>query len=163
MAEAVYDDRAVATNDLTAIAAVRKRPGMYVASHRASLDTASGPIDVEVALAWRSMRWHPNSDPRIDSFVNLERSRGDGTHVDGLIDGVAAFFGRGRRARHTAGMVAAVAVILADVKWGNPRRDRLDSPEARVPVAEATQLALVRWAEAHPDAAAALRDHKRRR
>jgi DNA gyrase/topoisomerase IV subunit B len=134
-----------------------------VASHRASLDTGSGPIDVEVALAWRSMRWHANDQPVIDSFVNLERSRCDGTHVDGLVDGVAAFFGRGRRARHTAGMVAAVAVVLADVKWGNPTRNRLDSPEARAPVAEVTELALARWAEAHPDAAADLRDHKRQR
>jgi len=134
-----------------------------VASHRASLDTASGPIDVEVALAWRSMRWHANDEPVIDSFVNLERSRRNGTHVDGLIDGVAAFLGRGDRARQTSGMAAAVAVVLADVKWGNPKRDRLDSPEARVPVAEATQLALARWAEAHPDAAAELRDHKRQR
>jgi hypothetical protein len=58
-------------------------------------------------------------------------------------------------------MVAAVAVVMADVKWGTPRRDRLASPEARAPVAEATQLALARWAEVHPAAAAALRDHKR--
>ena len=63
--------------------------------------------------------------------------------------------------RHTAGMVAAVAVMLADVTWGNPTRDRLDSPEARAPVADATQRALTRWAEVHPEAAAALRDHKR--
>lgn len=134
-----------------------------MASHRASFDTASGPIDVEVALAWRDMRWHANEDAIIDSFVNLERSSCNGTHVDGLIDGVAAFLGRGRRARHTAGMVAAVAVILSDVKWGNPTHDRLDSPEARAPVGEATQVALARWAAAHPEAAAALRDHKRRR
>lgn len=132
-----------------------------VASHRASFETASGPIDVEVALAWRSMRWHANAPPVIDSFVNLERSSDHGTHVEGLLDGVTAFLGRGRRRRHIAGMVAAVTVVLADVKWGTPKRDRLASPEARAPVAEATQLALVRWAEAHPAAAAALRDHKR--
>jgi DNA gyrase/topoisomerase IV subunit B len=132
-----------------------------VASHRASFDTTSGPIDVEVALAWRSRQWHANDEARIDSFVNLERSRSHGMHVDGLIDGVVAFLGRGRRVRHTAGMVAAVAVILADLTWGNPMRDRLDSPEARAPVADATQRALARWAEVHPDAAAALRDRKR--
>jgi DNA gyrase subunit B len=134
-----------------------------VAHHRGSFDTASGPIDVEVALAWRSMKWDANSAPVFGSFVNLERTRSNGTHVDGLVDGVAAFLGRGGRSRHAAGMVAAVAVILADVKWGNPTKDRLDSPEARAPVAEATRLALARWAEAHPEAAAALRDHKRRR
>lgn len=154
----------VAAGGLAARVAVNVPCALFdVASHRASLDTGSGPIDVEVALAWRSMQWHAKDDPVIDSFVNLERSRSNGTHVDGLIDGVAAFLGRGRRARHAAGMVAAVAVVLADVKWGNPTRDRLDSPEARAPVAEATQLALARWAEAHPTAAAALRAHKSQR
>jgi len=126
-----------------------------VARHRGSFDLPGGPIDVEVALAWRPMQWHANDEPRIHSFVNLERSRDHGTHVDGLIDGIAAFFPGGRREQVVAGLVAAVAVVLADVKWGNPTRDRLVSPEARAPVAEATRLALASWAEAHPDAAAA--------
>lgn len=132
-----------------------------VASHRATFDTASGPIDVEVALGWRALQWHATAVPAFDSFVNLERSVAHGTHVQGLIDGISTFLGPGQRRTHAAGVVAAVAVVLSDVKWGTPRRDRLDSPEARAPVAEATQRALAGWAEACPEAAAALREHKR--
>jgi DNA gyrase subunit B len=134
-----------------------------VANHRGTFDTPEGPIDVDVALAWRESRWHANATPHIDSFVNFERTRLDGSHVEGLIDGAAAFLGRGRRAPHFSGLVGAVAVVLTDVKWGSPTRDRLESPHARAPVAEATQQALARWAAAYPDAAAALREHKRRR
>jgi DNA gyrase/topoisomerase IV subunit B len=128
-----------------------------VATHRASFETPAGPIDVEVALAWLSMQWHASAAPVFHSFVNLERSASHGTHVDGLIDGITAFFGRGRRQHLVAGAVAAVAVVLSDVKWGNPRHDRLDSPEARAPVAEAVHIALTAWAAAHPAAATALR------
>jgi DNA gyrase subunit B len=134
----------------------------HVAAHRASFDTPSGPIDVEVALTWLSMQWDASSPPVFHSFVNLERSASHGTHVDGLIDGITAFFGRRRRQHLVAGVIAAVAVVLSDVKWGNPRHDRLDSPQARAPVANATRTALTAWAHAHPDAATALRDHKRR-
>lgn len=157
----------VAGDDLVAgglaarVAFHRGCPLDEVASHRGSFDTASGPIDVEVALAWHDLQWHASAQPTFDSFVNLERSVSHGTHVEGLIDGITAFLGPGRRRKHVLGVVAAVAVVLSDVKWGNPTRDRLDSPEARAPVAEATQQALSRWAEAHPGAAAALREHKR--
>ena len=70
-----------------------------------------------------------------------------------MLDGIAAFLGRGPRARHTAGLVGAVTVILVDVTFGNPTKDRLDTVEARAPVAETTREALVRWADAYPEAA----------
>ena len=134
-----------------------------VASHRGVFDTETGPIDVEVALAWLPVQWHSFAEPVIHSFVNLERSRDHGTHVAGMIDGAVAFLGGGRRAHQVRGLVAVVSVILTDVLWGNPAKSRLDSPQARAPVAEATRLALARWAEAHPAAAAALREHKQQR
>jgi DNA gyrase/topoisomerase IV subunit B len=116
---------------------------------------ASGPIDVEVALAWRLA---PDSEtPHIDSFVNLGRTCEDGRHVDGLVDGISGFFGSDRRAS-VHGLVAAVSVVLADVKYGNPTKDRLDSPEARAPVADATRKALAAWAERYPAAAAERRE-----
>jgi DNA gyrase/topoisomerase IV subunit B len=120
-----------------------------VARHRGIYATAKGPVDVEVALGWRSNR----SPALIDSYVNLGRTRDDGCHVDGLRDGVAAFLG----CVDDTGLVAAVAVILTDVILSNPARDRLDSLEARAPVFEATVTALTAWALARPEAAAAVK------
>lgn len=124
-----------------------------VAHTRESYETAKGPIEVEVALAWRTSRFHANAEPVIHSFVNLGRTRGDGMHVQGLLDGVHAFLDGGRRDANAQGLVAAVSVVLADVIYGNPTKDRLDSPGARKPVSEATQKALAAWARAHPLAA----------
>ena len=91
----------------------------------------------------------------IDSFVNLARTREHGQHVIGLRDGLRAFLPK--TTRRTDGLFAAVAVMLSDVKYGKPSRDRLDTTEARPAVAAATRIALAGWAEAWPDAAAALR------
>ncbi|MBC7977259.1 MAG: hypothetical protein H7138_19965 [Myxococcales bacterium] len=125
-----------------------------VACHRGSYDTAQGPIDVEVALAWR---FGANEPPMIDSFVNLARTRADGTHVKGLLDGVHAFLGAGRRPSNALGLVALVSVVLTDVLYGNPTKDRLDSPEARAPVREAVNTALEAWALTHAEQVDALR------
>lgn len=124
-----------------------------VARAHESYETAKGPIEVEVVLAWRTSQFRANAEPVIHSFVNLGRTRGDGSHVDGMLDGIRAFLGGGRRAANATGLVAAVSVILADVIYGSPTKDRLDTPEARKPVSEATQKALAAWALAHPLAA----------
>jgi DNA gyrase/topoisomerase IV subunit B len=108
-------------------------PVADVAKHHGTYETPNGPVDVDVALAWRG----GDAAPMIDSFVNLERIP-RGTHVSGLLDGV-------RRARGTAarrGLVAAVSVVLADVKLGEPTRERLITPEVRKCVALATVAAL---------------------
>jgi DNA gyrase/topoisomerase IV subunit B len=44
---------------------------------------------------------------------------------------------------------AAAAVILADVLFGSPTKDRLASPEVRPAVKEATLAALSEWAAAN--------------
>ena len=87
--------------------------------------------DVEVALAWH------DGPTQIDSFVSYARSREHGRHVDGVLDAV-------RAAGKETGLVAAVHVVLADVRWGNPSRDRLVSDDVRAPVADVTRLALAR-------------------
>jgi DNA gyrase/topoisomerase IV subunit B len=109
-----------------------------VAQHRGTYETPNGPVDVEVALAWRTGRWNKDADAEIDSFVNLQRSCEGGTHVDGMIDGIA----RARGRVDLRGLVAAVSVVLSDVKFGNPSRDRLVTPEVRELVAQATVAAL---------------------
>jgi len=109
-----------------------------VAHHKETYETPNGPIDVEVAVAWRTGGYAATAKPVIDSFVNFARTREHGSHVDGLV--AAVRHERGKEG--IKGMVAAVAVVLADVKYGNPSRDRLVTPEARGAVAEATRTAL---------------------
>jgi DNA gyrase/topoisomerase IV subunit B len=55
------------------------------------------------------------------------------------------------------GLVAIVSVILDDVIFGNPARDRLDTPACRPAVAAATREALAVWMDAAPDAVAEMR------
>ena len=93
--------------------------------------TAHEPIDIEVALAWH------DGPTRIDSFANFMPSREHGRHVDGLLSAV-------RAAGKEAGLVAAVHVVLEDVRWGSPTTDRLVSDEVRAPVARVTRRALAR-------------------
>ena len=127
-----------------------------VATHSGTYPTANGPIDVEVALAWRMSMSAANRDPAIESFVNLARTRSHGSHVDGLQDGIRAFLG-GRKENRMAGLVAAVSVVLSDVKYGEPDRSRLETAEAQDPVATATKSALTEWAQARPAMVAEIR------
>ncbi|MBL8625122.1 MAG: hypothetical protein JNK64_27680 [Myxococcales bacterium] len=131
---------------------VADEPADTVAAARQDVVTADGPITVDVALTWT----HPSRASVIDSYVNYQRSGHHGTHVDGLYDGIRRVFA-GKRAAHASGLVAAVAVVLADVHWGTPTRDRLLTPSVRKPVADVTVAALQAWSAAHPAAAAALR------
>lgn len=108
-----------------------------VVTTRVEHATPDGPITLEVAFAWRPGR----DEPVVDSFVNYIRSRGHGAHVDGLLDGITRVI-RGRRAEAERGLVAIVAVVLADVHFGDPTRDRLVTPAARPAVAAATAAAL---------------------
>lgn len=78
-----------------------------------------------------------NQAPSLDSFVNLARTPEHGSHADGLLDGIRSFFGATVEGR-IAGLVAAVAVVLADVHYGSPEKNRLETNEARAPVADAT-------------------------
>lgn len=123
-----------------------------IAQHRGAYTTDKGPIEVEVALAWVRPRsdLHP---PLVESFVNLRRTRDHGSHVDGLYDGVRAIMGAHRR----NGLVAIVAVVLADVVYGQPTKSQLVTPEARAPVAEATRAALTAWAARYPEVAERIR------
>jgi DNA gyrase/topoisomerase IV subunit B len=109
-----------------------------VAHHRSVYETSKGPIGVEVALGWHQPLTSNKSPSIIDSFVNLGRTRGDGCHVDGLLDGVREFLSCARTRIDKTGLVASVAVILTDVIDGNPTKDRLDSLEACAPVSQAT-------------------------
>lgn len=125
-----------------------------VAHHRDDYATLSGPIGVEVALAWRARGYR--GPPQVHSFANLLRTEA-GPHVGGLLAGARAFLPRPLHAHGLDGLVAAVSVFLADARYGSPTRDLLVNAEVRAPAKQATLAALQAWAERHPAAAAALR------
>lgn len=84
--------------------------------------------DIEIAVYLHDGHY----ERTVDSFVNYMRSPEHGTHVDGLLDGVGEAFG----------LVAAVAIVKHDVKWGTPAKHRVASPELRPLVAEVARRAL---------------------
>lgn len=132
IAYSVGIDRAAAGGLRTRVALDMNYEVAEVAYHHKTYKTSRGPVDVEVALAWQ-----PWTDWRIDSFVNLCRTV-EGSHVDGLLDAVREEYGTGAE----RGITACISIILADVTFGEPRKDRLATPEVRAPVAAATIAAL---------------------
>ena len=131
-------------------------PTSEVAHLRERHETSKGPIDVEVAVGWRTSWFDAMEPPHVHSFVNFVRTPEHGVHVDGLIDGVCEFLGTDNREECVEGVVASVAVVLADVQYGNPTTDRLVTPEVRTPVATSTRKALEAWAATHSAERAAL-------
>jgi DNA gyrase subunit B len=139
-----------------------------VATHAGHYDTRSGPLDADVALTWRTDQPKWRSDdarPSIASFVNFFRTRDHGAHVDGFEAGLRRCFPGVAKQQLELGLVAVVSVVLADVKFGTPAKDRLASEEAIEPVTDATMRALEVWFARHPDRAAEIRarrtKHKR--
>jgi len=123
-----------------------------------------GDVDVEVAFAWSGDR-HRDREPALHGFVNLGRTP-LGTHVAGLLSALRTLVPRGVSLPSAAlqrGLVAVVSVILPDVRFGNPTRDKLITPEAQRAVAEVARGALRAWATAHPDALARVLEHAQRR
>lgn len=125
-----------------------------VAHHRGQFGSDLSPVEVEVALAWSDYQ----SEPVVHSFVNLERTPGHGQHVAGLKDGLRGAFDRAPWAVVSRGLVAIVSVVLEDVIFGSPVRDRLDTPRCRPAVAAATREAIAAWATSAPKAADRMRD-----
>jgi DNA gyrase subunit B len=128
---------------------------MPVAHHRGRHRIEDAPIDVDVALTWKPLASRQSAV--VHSFVNLERTREGGQHVRGLQTGVCRWFGGASWDFVSNGLYAGVSVILPDVIFGNPTRDRLDTPRACGAVEEATIAALDAWASAYPDSAREMR------
>lgn len=95
-------------------------------------------VQVDVALRWApSTPW----DARLQSFANTEPTTGHGTHIDGLLLGIAdaAVPQWPLRKRHSArvrnviagALQAVVHVKVADPTYAGPTKDRLASPEVR--------------------------------
>ena len=122
-----------------------------VATARATLGPPAAPIDVEVAVSWHSGYMSASrgeADRRLIGFVNHRRTP-HGTHLEGLRRGIERH-GRGKPAP-AQGLVAAVAVVLADVHWGNPTLNHVVTQAVIEPVEVTTLRALEAWDAAHPD------------
>jgi DNA gyrase/topoisomerase IV subunit B len=99
----------------------------------------------------------------IASFVNLQRTRGGGTHVDGLIDGLARALESGaakisRRARRAvaAGLHAVIQVVVRDARFSGPPKDTLAEPDVAVAVAGTVVAPAAACFESRPDLRRAL-------
>jgi DNA gyrase subunit B len=122
---------------------------------RLTVNARQGTIGVETAMHWLPHPWS-----YIASYANIEPTTEGGTHVRGLLDGLAdglraAGFSatKGAKLAHLRlsvqhGLHAVVCVRLQDPTYGAPSRDRLDTPEAaqavRSTVAPAFQALLRR-------------------
>jgi DNA gyrase subunit B len=92
-------------------------------------------ILVEVAATW-----YASPGTSLASFANVMRTTDGGTHVDGLMRGLASGLRkalpevcRGRRREDieralASGLNAVVCVRLDDPEYGRPTKDRLSSP-----------------------------------
>jgi DNA gyrase subunit B len=102
-----------------------------------------GKIRVELAA-----RWTRNDGSSIESFANVARTTDGGTHVRGLVLGLADGFKRaapklaaGKTLRSieaalSRGLTAIVCVRLDDARYGRPTKSELITPEATAAVKE---------------------------
>lgn len=125
------------------------RKGATAIGDALSIDETVGAIRVEVAAEWLV---HPWAAVGVESYANIERTTEGGTHVRGLLDGLAAGLrdvapGMKRRPKGEVvaaierGLNAVVCVRLNDPKYGAPTKARLETPEARAAVAGVVRTA----------------------
>jgi DNA gyrase subunit B len=84
--------------------------------------------DVDVVVEWN--RW--GHAPRIQSFVNLQETRGGGSHEEGLLAGLKDALGPECK----KGLEAVIHVVLREAQFTNPTKDKLDAPQVRRRVRE---------------------------
>jgi len=99
---------------------------------------------------------------QLESFANIERTTGGGTHVRGMLNGLA----RGLRAGApqtcrgkglaqltraiSVGLNAVVCVRLNDPEYQSPTRDRLGNPDVEVAVRECVSEAFAEHVRGDP-------------
>ncbi|WP_170229668.1 ATP-binding protein [Polyangium fumosum] len=116
-----------------------------------AVEEVENDISVEVAMEWRD---HPRTS--IDSFANIQRTTEGGTHVRGLLNGLARGLRDVEGARVNkrsleqlrdivaSGLHAVVCVRLRDPTYASPTTSRLATPAVATVVS-----AVVRRAFAH--------------
>ncbi|APR75753.1 DNA gyrase subunit B [Minicystis rosea] len=139
----------------------RTRRGLAPVGGTLVLDELVGEIRVEAAVEWLPSRWST-----VESYANIERTTDDGTHVEGLVQGLAralrdavpAWKDRPKkRATETVrrGLHAIVCVRLQDPTYDSPTKSRLVTPEAKSAVSSAARGAFAEFVQGN----AALIEH----
>jgi DNA gyrase/topoisomerase IV subunit B len=111
------------------------------------LDEIVGEIRVEAAVEWLPCPWST-----VESYANVERTTDGGTHVQGLVEGLAEALGdaapawktrpkKGRAEAVSRGLHAIVCVRLNDPTYDAPTKSRLVTPEAKSAVSSAVRAA----------------------
>lgn len=107
-------------------------------------------IRVDAVLAWRN----DDAPPVVESYANVERTSEGGTHVAGLLEGLAlglldvepdwpGLTPTWARTIVTTGLAAVVRVTLADPSFAGPTRDKLDTREVGKVVSQVVRKAFV--------------------
>lgn len=127
-------------------------PGPQVLEWERSFANGSARTGVRVAVRWSEGRYLRAA--QIRGFCNLEETRSGGTHLVGFQRGLGMALGavdpqgtsgrawKARYERIAPGLEAVVAVMLVDPNYGEPTRDRLDTPEATRMVEETVREGL---------------------
>lgn len=129
----------------------RTRPGHSPIGGTLLVNKLVGMIRVEAAIQWLPRQW-----TKIESFANVERTTDGGTHVQGLLDGLAralrvaipTWKRRPKKAAMEAvkrGLHAVVCVRLQDPSYDMPTKSRLVTPEAQNAVSTAVGEAFVEF------------------
>ncbi|MDC3955225.1 ATP-binding protein [Polyangium jinanense] len=127
-----------------------RRPGTHLGT--LTVEERVGEILVEAAMDWRDGPWASSS---IDSYANIERTTDGGTHVQGLMTGLALGLRdvEGSRVHKrplkqlrgivSRGLHAVVCVRLRDPTFGAPTRSRLMTPAVAKAVSGVVRHAFV--------------------
>ena len=123
------------------------------------VETKTPSCTVEAAITWRD-----GPGMSVDSFVNLQRTRGDGTHVDGLLAGIHDVLRRVLphrsmiASRANEGLHAAIHVTIADqLVFANPTKDRLAEPDVSKDIRAAIREHVAAHLESNSESLLALR------
>lgn len=116
-----------------------------------------GDISIEAAMEWREQQWSS-----VESYANIRRTTDGGTHVAGLLNGLAAGLRdatphrcakrpiRGLREAIRHGLHAVICVRLHDPTYDRPTLGRLTTPEAEAAVSTAMRRAFARHLRESP-------------
>jgi DNA gyrase/topoisomerase IV subunit B len=120
------------------------------------VDGSIGEIRVEAAARWHAYPWST-----IESFANIERTTEGGTHVRGMLAGLAQGLRtaapdacRHNRSKQlenviSQGLDAVVCIRLNDPKYGGPTRNRLVTPAAETAVKKCVSKAFATFVREH--------------